>query len=318
MYKRVIRKIIRILELTIKEKKQLLVLKDDGAGRSVDELVADFDKIQVEEGSIVFIHSGFKSIGAVKGGPDTVVSALIKSFVKNRNVTVAMPSFTLSGSMKDSLTKKNKFDVRTTPTVYKDIPAAFQQRLELERSIHPTHSVMAIGAKAKWLVESHHTCGSTFGKGSPFGKLLEDKSYILGLGTRLGTVTFYHTLEDIEENFPFRVYTKDSPFDSVCIDYRGKRVKVTVSAHDDSISPVRIDRRNGGWLRDIYTALLEDNANLQWFNVGKAKTWLCDSSKLYSVQKSLTFAGLSIYSTEKNVADYITKTLFNTKKQNNG
>jgi len=292
-------------------------LKDE-SGISLNELISDFDKIPLENNTIVFIHSGFKSLGKVNGGAQTIVDALIKSFIEKRNITIAMPSFTIYGTMKETLVNKNTFDVRNTKTVFKEIPLTFQQYPGIERSIHPTHSVTALGPKAKWLVSSHHTCGSTFGKGSPLGKLLDHKSYILGLGTRLGTVTFYHVLEDMEPNFPFRVYTEDSPFDSTCIDHQGKHIKLKVYAHDGSISPVRIDRRNGGWLRDIYTAILEKNAGLQWFHVGKAKTWVCDSDKLYKEQKRLSFSGLSIYSTEVDVANYISKTLTNTNKSENG
>ena len=314
MYKRVIRKLIKILDASIKEKPKQVPVVEPENGLSTEELIADLDQIPLEEGAVVFIHSGFKSIGAIKGGPDTVIDALLKSFVEKRNITVAMPSFTISGTMEDSLTKGTKFDVRSSPTVFKDIPAAFLKYPNLERSVHPTHSVMAIGPKAKWLVENHHNCGTTFGVGSPFGKLLECKSYIMGLGSRLGTVTFYHALEDMEKDFPFRVYTENSPYPVKCVDWNGKTVKMNVSAHDGTISPVRIDRRNGGWLREIYTKIFEDKAGLRWFTVGKAKTWTCDASELYEIQKKLTFSGLSIYTTEQKMADYITDSLLSGDK----
>jgi aminoglycoside 3-N-acetyltransferase len=315
MFKRIIKKIIKILELLIKDGKGLKIENNNISGLSLDELIHEFDNISVENNSIIFIHSGFKSLGTIQGGPDTVVKALLESFVNKRNITIAMPSFTLSGSMESYLKRNIIFNVKETKTVYKGIPLAFQQFSNLQRSIHPTHSVMAIGPKAKWLVDSHHTCGSTFGEGSPFGKLLEHKSYIMGLGSRLGTVTFYHTLEDLETNFPFRVYTENSPFEAICIDHQGKKVKMSIYAHDGSISSVRIDRRNGEWLREIYTSIFEEHADLKWFHVGKAKTWVCSADKMYEVQKQLTFSGISIYSSEKDIANYISKTLSSSSKQ---
>ena len=47
---------------------------------------------------------------------------------------------------------------------------------------------------------------------SPLGRVLEADGYIMGLGTDLGPVTFYHVLEDLcGDSFPFPVYTPDSP-----------------------------------------------------------------------------------------------------------
>lgn len=310
MYKRVVKKVIKILESTIAERRGPPKTVDDSAGRTFEEIVADFDSIPLEVGSIVFIHSGFKSLGLVRGGPQTVVDALIESLVKSRKITVAMPSFTILGSMHQQLTSKKIFDVRNTPTVFRGIPLAFQQLPNLKRSIHPTHSVMAIGPMADWLVGEHHVCGSSFGTGSPFGKLLEHKSYVMGLGTRLGTVTFYHTLEDIEVDFPFRVYTEDSPYEVTCLDHRGRKVTMQVSAHDSAVSTVRIDKPKGSTVRAIYAGVFEKVANLKYYQVGKAKTWVIDAGDMYDTQKALTYSGVSIYSSEKALADFISQKVF--------
>ena len=41
------------------------------------KLVAEFKRIGLEEGDVVFVHSSFKSFGGVEGGPQTVIDALI-------------------------------------------------------------------------------------------------------------------------------------------------------------------------------------------------------------------------------------------------
>jgi len=308
MFKRIIKKIIVLLNGLIKEPaKNLNINPEDGL--TEQELISYFNNVEVEDGSIIFIHSGFKSLGQVKGGPETVIKALLKEFVERRNITIAMPSFTIAGSMEKQLKSKSVFDVRSTPTVFKGIPLAFQSLKEIERSIHPTHSIMAIGSQARWLVDGHHTCGSTFGPGSPFGKLLERNSYLMGLGTKLGAVTFYHAVEDGEVDFPFNVYTPDSPYEVTCLGHKGEKIGLKVFAHNSNRFINRIDKRNSVWLREIYTALLESHAKLRWYKVGKAQTWLCPCSNFYTLTKILTYSGLSIYSSEKDVAQVISKNI---------
>ena len=312
MYKRIIKKFIKVLESLIKDKKASPEpIIDESSGLTREQLVSQLDGIPLEKGSIVFIHSGYKSIGAVRGGPQTVVEALRESLVESRDITVAMPSFTIFGNVQQQLKSKTVFDVRSSPTVFKDIPLTFQKLPNIKRSIHPTHSIIALGPKAQWLVKEHHTCGSIFGKDSPFGKLLDHKSYIMGMGSRLGTVTFYHAIEDIEPDFPFPVYTDDSPYKVTCIDHDGNKVKMNVSAHDSKVSRVRIDNpKTGAFLRDIYTRVFENVAGLDYYSVGKAKTWLIDAQRMYETQKQLTYSGISIYATEQSIGDFISKCLF--------
>lgn len=310
MYKRVVKKCIKLLEATIAEKRQVAVSDDEIQGWTEAELKSHLDKIPLRSESVVFIHSGFKSLGAVQGGPQAVVNAIIKSMVEDRGITVAMPAFTISRSMLHQIKSKDIFDVRHSKTVFRGIPLTFQESADIKRSIHPTHSVMAVGPKAEWLVGEHHSCGSTFGAGSPYGKLLETQSYIMGLGTRLGTVTFYHALEDMEKDFPFRVYTADSPYTVSCIDYEGNRIKMAVSAHDPDVAPVRIDKPKGSCIREIYASVFERVAGLKYYEVGHAKTWIIDAKQMYEAQKVLTYAGLSIYSSENTVGEFLSNRLF--------
>src|SRR5690606_8492762 len=132
----------------------------------------------------------------------------------------------------------------------------------------------AIGALAEELVAEHHTCGSSFGRGSPMAKMLEHDGWLLGLGTNLGTVTFYHCLEEIEPDYPLNVYSPDSPFTVRCRDGRGEVHLLTLGAHDEQVSANRIDRPHSETLRAHYTRQFEKNAGLTWHTVGEARSWL--------------------------------------------
>lgn len=272
------------------------------------DIINDLSKLDIPNGSLVFIHSGFKSIGEVDGGPKTVVSAIIDELVTNRNITVAMPAFSIATSMLNQLKSGKPFDARTTPTVFKGIPAAFLSTPGVVRSVHPTHSVSAIGPQAEWLTSSHHKTNKSFGPLSPFGKIKDAEGYIMGLGSGLGTVTFYHTLEDYENDFPKNVYTKEV-FSVLCKAETGKIHQVTIPAHSPHVSKYRIDKRNSYWLRDIYESLFEMSGIINHESIGKAKCWYGRADKIYSNAKHLAYQELDIYSSPEDIAAFIHKHL---------
>lgn len=298
MRNKIIRKAIHILE-------GFLTQPPAPPAKSLNDLKRDLSKIPIGYSESVLIHSGYKALGPIDGGPATVVTALIEEFVDKKNITVAMPAFTIGNDVRAQLKSEIAFDVRNTPTVYRAIPLEFQNNKGVKRSLHPTHSITAKGEKAEWLTNSHHIEGKTFGKQSPFGKLLQDNGWIMGMGSLLGKVTFYHTLEDIEDSFPYSVYTEDSPIEAKCIDADGNLVLVKTNIHDGNVSPVRLDRPNGEWLRNIYTSVLEEKGQLQWFDFAKSKIWICRARDLYETTKLLTSSGISVYTTEKQLAGFI-------------
>jgi len=200
-----------------------------------------------------------------------------------------------------SLKSGRVFDVRSSPSRMGAITEAFRTHPGVERSIHPTHSVGALGRRAAWLVESHHTCGSNFGDGSPLGRLLSAGGLLMGLGTDLGPVTFYHVLED-REAFPRRVYTRDSPLRCACIDRHGAAHELAVMCHDPEQSTTRIDRPDGLWIRRYMTEYLETQGGLRWHAIGSGKAWIVDTREMYRCLKDLLRAGITIYTTEKEFA----------------
>ena len=165
------------------------------------------DAIPLPDGAVVLVHSSLKALGFVEGGPSTVVDCLVESIVRRRHGTLVLPTFSIDGTMYGTLQAANPdtvlFDAVKTPSNLGAIPEAFRIYPGVVRSVHPTHSFAALGPLAQELTATHHLCGSTFGQGSPMAAMLSHDSWILGLGTNLGNVTFYHCLEEIEDDFPF-------------------------------------------------------------------------------------------------------------------
>ena len=272
------------------------------------DITNNLSKLDIPDDAIVFIHSGFKSIGEVDGGPEAVVGALIDELVTRRNITVAMPAFSIETSMVNQLKRGKPFGARTMPTVFETIPAAFLATPGVVRSVHPTHSVSAIGPKAELLTSTHHDTDKSFGPSSPFGKIKDAEDYIMGLGSGLGTVTFYHTLEDYEPDFPRDVYTKEI-FSVSCKASTGEAHHVTIPVHSPHVSEYRIDKRNSYWLRDIYAKLFEMAGVINNVTIGKANCWYGRADQIYNKAKHLAYQGLDIYSSPEDIATFIQKHL---------
>jgi aminoglycoside N3'-acetyltransferase len=252
----------------------------------------------------VLVHSSLKALGYVEGGPATVVEALVDVFVEQNAGSVMLPTYSIDGTMHTTLLTGAVFDVRTTPSNLGAIPEAFRRHSDAVRSIHPTHFLAAIGPDARWLVEEHHTCGTSFGTGSPMAKTLDRHSYLLGLGTNLGNVTYYHCLEEIEPNFPVNVFTADSPISVECRDYEGRLHRLDIRAHDRSVSRTRIDRPENASIRNFFTRWFEGHGDLQWFQVGEAKCWLIRVDSMYGEAKRLMERGITIYATTSEIESF--------------
>ena len=267
---------------------------------SAAEIYAALRGLPLPGGAVMFVHSAMSKLGYVEGGADTLVAALRGMVVEERKGTVAVPTFSMTGGMAETLRAGEVFDIRNTPSGTGRITELLRLQPDAHRSLHPTHSVAAIGPRAAWLVSGHHLGSRAFGPSSPLGTALEADGFILGLGVDLGPVTFYHVLEDLG-SFPRPVYTLDSPLGAVCLDEQGRRVDLRVMAHDPAASATRIDRPNGAAVRAYMTAVLEGAAGLTWHEIGDGQMWLVSARRLYACLDRLKDQGITIYATADQV-----------------
>ncbi len=262
---------------------------------SREALLRDLDAVDVPRDAIVLVHSSLKALGFVDGGPEAVVDALVERFAGSG--TLALPTFSIDGTMRNTFASGRVFDVRSTPCNLGAIPEVFRKRAGVVRSVHPTHSIAALGPDAAWLVADHHRAGTSFGTDTPMARMLERGGYLMGIGTGLGTVTFYHCLEDLREDFPLNPYSDDSPFAVTCIDHDGVSHTLSLPAHSPALSKTRIDRPENSAIRDHFTACLERNAGLSWFDIGQSRGWVVSLPAMYAECCRLMESGVTIYST---------------------
>lgn len=260
------------------------------------ELVRDLEQMPLGVKAAVLVHSSLKNLGYVEGGPNTVIEALIQVVVDKNAGTLVFPTFSINGTMYNSLANPEIFDVRETKSNLGAIPESFRKFPGAIRSVHPTHSFAAIGQEAEWFVKDHHLCGSTFGVGSPMQKLMERDGMLVGLGTNIGNVTFYHCLEDCNPGFPVDVYSDDSPFSVDCVDWDGCKHQLSLPAHKPGISRHRIDHKDSQALRAFYEERFRAKAGLSFTPVGSTRAWSVSMRSIYQETENLMKAGITIYS----------------------
>lgn len=267
------------------------------------EIRAALDRLPLPDDAVVFVHSGLSRLGFVEGGVAAVAAALRGAVVEARGGTVAVPAFSMTAEAADIRRGGGVFDVRSTPSETGRIAELLRCAPDARRSLHPTHSVAAIGPRAAWLVADHHRDRRSFGPLSPFARLIEADGFVLGLGVDLGPVTFYHVIEDLGP-FPIEVYTPQSPITATCRDERGALLEMQFMAHDPAVSANRIDKPAGAAIRAYITTVLEHAAGLSWHAVGDGRMWLIRARRFYDCLTQLTEHGVTIYASAEQVRGF--------------
>lgn len=157
------------------------------------DIVHGLRQLGVEAGTSILAHSSLSSLGYVEGGADAVIDALIEAV--GPQGTLLVP--TLTGS--EALNAENPpvYDPSETPCWTGRIPETLRQRANAIRSLHPTHSVAAIGANARSLTRDHEFSITPCGPDSPYGRLAQNGGCILLLGVTHSVNTTFHHVEEI-------------------------------------------------------------------------------------------------------------------------
>ncbi len=182
----------------------------DASPKTEKSLRKDLVNLGVKGEMTLMVHSSLSSIGWVLGGAATVVRVLLD--VIGEKGTLVMPSATPQCSDPASWTDPivpeawleevrehlPVFDLQTTPTSRGAIPETFRSWPGTLRSDHPLESVCARGALASKITRTHPLAFSQ-GRGGPYGKLYELRSWLLLLGVGFNRCTALHFAESLVE-----------------------------------------------------------------------------------------------------------------------
>lgn len=128
----------------------------------------------IKRGDNLLIHSSLRAIGFIDGGADALLDAFID--VVGRDGTIAMPSFCYSWNIPQPY-----FDIRSTPGKTGVLTEIFRNRPGTERSLNPTHSVLAFGPRATEFL-ANHLEKEALGIDSPIDRIARAGGYVLLIG----------------------------------------------------------------------------------------------------------------------------------------
>lgn len=206
------------------------------------ELIDQLTEAGIERGDCILVHSSLSSLGWVDGGAEAVVEALLSAV--GPDGTVLFP--TLTGSREDSAANPPSFDVKSTKCWTGAIPEAARHHPDAIRSLHPTHSVAAIGSLAAWFASGHELVRTPCGFGSPYDKLADVGGKIVLIGVTQSSNTSFHMAEELA-GVPYAL--QDAPIDVSMTDANGAQVEMNGTrlhawgaARDyDALEPKMID-----------------------------------------------------------------------------
>ncbi|HSW55023.1 MAG TPA: AAC(3) family N-acetyltransferase [Ignavibacteriaceae bacterium] len=184
------------------------------------------DKLN-EKFDILMVHSSFDGMIPMYTGNLSKLLNMLISYCKEKDITLAMPTFFAGSNLQAKEyyeSGKHTFNVRKTASQIGLLTELFRITKGVKRSIHPTHSVCALGPLAEELTKQHHLSSTTLGVETPFGEMIKYKTIILGIGTKSQhSLTQLHAAEDIMGNdYPIPLYVGNIPVK--CVDESGETI----------------------------------------------------------------------------------------------
>ncbi len=161
-------------------------------------------RIGVAEGGVLFAHASMRALGWVVGGPETLVRALLES-VGPCGTIAAVASWSdiplrldewpaeWQRAYRDEMPGFDAEHSEANPR-YGRLPERMRSWPGARTSGHPDQRVVAIGPCAGWLTAGH-SLDDSFGRATPFARLVEAGGQVLMLGAPLRSLTLLHHAE---------------------------------------------------------------------------------------------------------------------------
>ena len=275
---------------TIRMKKKQLECKRPVDG---DQLVAQLADAGMMAGANYFVQSSLSTIGPITGGARTVIQSLFK--VIGSEGTLLMPSNTVKTSMLEFVSSTSCVDLRTAPSYLGVISEMFRTYPGVLRSTHPTHPVCGLGPNASRLFSDSTQATTPCGHHTPYIHLSEmADAYIVHLGSDFHQTTLAHTLEDIVENFPVKIYL-DRNYTVDCIDTGGTKHSFTLKVHNPAVAKLRLDRTGKDYHTVPFFMLLKENSQITEFPFGNGTGLLFRAKDFLNCLERLLRLDITIY-----------------------
>lgn len=194
--------------------------EEQAAPATVETIAAELRALGVIEGMSLLVHSSYRSLGFVCGGPVAAVRALERSVGTGGTILVPAQTNTLTEPahwtnppvpatwFATIRSETPPFDPHLTPGLGMGIIAETLRRHPgAIRSAHPKVSFAALGARAHELV-GDHPLAFGLGEASPLGRLFESDGSILLLGVGHDRNTSIH-LAEVRAEWPGKLTLRE-------------------------------------------------------------------------------------------------------------
>lgn len=221
------------------------------------DIHAFLSKNNIKSTDTVLVHTSFRSLGGVEGGCDGFIDAMCEYLSDG---LFLVPSHTWANVTELSPV----FDVRHTPSCIGALPQVAVSRPDGVRSLHPTHSMVAFGARACEFVRGEERAATPCPVGFAWSRLYDERAKILLIGVGLNRNTYIHAIDERIElegrlAAPITLYVDD---------YDGVRHTLEFSKHSDNTGSENF----GVFERD----LVESGA-MYYDKLGKAQVGIFDA-----------------------------------------
>lgn len=241
---------------------------------------------KIDFNSDFIIHSSTSNIGKFEDGWKKIAE-LILSKVDFENYTILAPAFPFITFMEDYIKELNDFDIKSAPNMMGNISKFIMNQSGCLRSLHPSHSTLALGKKAELFTNEHHLSQSSFDEKSPFYKLIKNNGKILMFGVGLNNVTNSRVYEDIlKENFPLKIYL-GKEFSIKCINIDGELYNVKTKCHSKKFSSIRDN--------EIAREYLVKNDCIKTYKIGNSEISVIDARKHTITLLEMLLEGITVY-----------------------
>lgn len=234
-----------------------------------DEIILSLKKSGIDPKGVLLVHSSMRAIGEVDGGADTVIDAFMEYM---RDGLLLFPTHTWS----ESNNKEGIYDPTTEPSCIGVLTNIFRKREGVVRSLHPTHSVAAIGRGAKEFIEGEEKRTTPCSREGVLGRLYDIEAQILFLGCDLTRNTYIHGVEEWND-IPKRLTVEYSPL-RVRVD--GRLIDTPMKRHKSPNGSIHLNY-------DKLEAPFLSKGAIKKFVIGDAVCYLGNAVKMADITTEL-------------------------------
>ncbi len=238
-----------------------------------NDIIQFLESNNIRHDDTVLIHTSLKAIGGLEGGADMLIDAFCEYLYDGLFI---IPTHTWDNVVPGS----PYYDVKTTMPCIGTLPCVAVKREDGVRSLHPTHSVMAFGKRAKEYVTGEETAATPAPIGGCWSRLYKERAKILLIGVGHDKNTYFHAVDEMLDT-PNRL--KESTFTITIRDEEGK-ICTTPPFHAHFTEGL-----SGGCSEFYpnYKKPLEELGAVTYSKLGDAVVYNCDAVKCTDIIRVL-------------------------------